>query len=85
LRGAYGPHRRPRHLDSADGTARDRCRRETYRRRAQGAAGGTAGLPGRNLWNDEELPAKVTLQLAAGNVITVETPGGGGYGVGGGA
>ena len=27
-----------------------------------------------------ELPAKVTRQLAAGDVIRIETPGGGGYG-----
>ncbi len=59
-----------------------RCSLLTERRaRApQGAAGGAPGLPGRNLRNGEELPAKVTLALAAGDVITVETPGGGGYG-----
>jgi N-methylhydantoinase B/oxoprolinase/acetone carboxylase alpha subunit len=28
----------------------------------------------------DELPAKVTLQLSAGDVVTVETPGGGGFG-----
>ena len=59
-----------------------RCSLLTERRaRApQGAAGGEAGLAGRNLWNGEPVPAKVTLALAAGDVVTVETPGGGGYG-----
>ena len=59
-----------------------RCSLLTERRaRApQGADGGAPGLPGRNLLNGEELPAKVTLALAAGDVITVETPGGGGFG-----
>jgi len=46
----------------------------------QGERGGGAGTPGRNLLNDEQLPAKVTRDLAAGDVITIETPGGGGYG-----
>ena len=30
--------------------------------------------------NGEELPAKVTRQLAAGDVVRIETPGGGGWG-----
>ena len=30
--------------------------------------------------NGEALPAKVTRELAAGDVVTIETPGGGGYG-----
>jgi N-methylhydantoinase B len=46
----------------------------------QGAQGGGEGLPGRNLLNDEELPAKVTRALSAGDVVRVETPGGGAYG-----
>ena len=46
----------------------------------KGAAGGGDGAPGRNLLNGEPLPAKVTAPLQAGDVITVETPGGGGYG-----
>ncbi len=45
-----------------------------------GAAGGTPGSPGRTLLNSQELPAKTTRQLRAGDVIRVETPGGGGYG-----
>jgi N-methylhydantoinase B len=30
--------------------------------------------------NGTEVPAKVTLDLEAGDVVTIETPGGGGYG-----
>jgi N-methylhydantoinase B len=54
----------------------------TDRRRhaPRGLAGGASGLPGRNLLNGEELPAKVTRELAAGDVVTIETPGGGGWG-----
>jgi N-methylhydantoinase B len=46
----------------------------------QGERGGDAGAPGSNLLNDEELRAKVTRDLAAGDVLRIETPGGGGYG-----
>jgi N-methylhydantoinase B len=54
----------------------------TDRRRhaPQGLEGGEPGRPGRNLLNGEELPAKTTQELAAGDVVTVETPGGGGWG-----
>jgi N-methylhydantoinase B len=45
-----------------------------------GANGGRPGKPGRNLVNGQEVPPKTTCQLAAGDVITVETPGGGGWG-----
>ena len=46
----------------------------------RGAAGGADGAPGRTLVNGEEQPAKVTLPLAAGDVVRIETPGGGGFG-----
>jgi N-methylhydantoinase B len=45
-----------------------------------GAAGGEQGAPGRTLLNGKELPPKATRQLRAGDVIRVETPGGGGFG-----
>jgi N-methylhydantoinase B len=45
-----------------------------------GARGGSSGEPGRNLLNGRELPAKVTVDVSAGDVITIETPGGGGFG-----
>jgi N-methylhydantoinase B len=46
----------------------------------QGIGRGEPGAPGRNLLNGAELPSKVTRALEAGDVITIETPGGGGYG-----
>jgi N-methylhydantoinase B len=45
-----------------------------------GAAGGGPGEQGRNLVNGGAVPAKVDLGLAAGDVITILTPGGGGFG-----
>jgi N-methylhydantoinase B len=45
-----------------------------------GAAGGADGSRGRNRVNGEEIPAKVTRDLQPGDVVTVETPGGGGFG-----
>jgi N-methylhydantoinase B len=54
----------------------------TDRRRhaPQGLAGGGPGRPGRNLVNGDEVPGKTTRELEAGDVVTVETPGGGGFG-----
>ncbi|MFN2471585.1 MAG: hydantoinase B/oxoprolinase family protein [Gaiellaceae bacterium] len=46
----------------------------------QGARGGEPGATGRNLLNGHELPAKASVSLEAGDVLTIETPGGGGYG-----
>ncbi|TML58596.1 MAG: hydantoinase B/oxoprolinase family protein [Actinobacteria bacterium] len=46
----------------------------------QGERGGEEGAPGRNSLNGDPLPAKVTRDLAAGDVVTIETPGGGGWG-----
>ena len=46
----------------------------------RGSAGGAPGAPGRNLVNGDAVPAKTTRALAAGDVVTVETPGGGGWG-----
>jgi N-methylhydantoinase B len=45
-----------------------------------GERGGEPGTPGRNALDGEPLPAKVTRDLAAGDVVTIETPGGGGFG-----
>jgi N-methylhydantoinase B len=56
---------------------------ERRRHAPAGVAGGAAGDPGRNLLNGEELPGKVTLDLDLGDVVTIETPGGGGYGASG--
>jgi N-methylhydantoinase B len=46
----------------------------------RGEQGGGPGLPGRNLLNGEELPAKMTGSLSPGDVVRIETPGGGGFG-----
>jgi N-methylhydantoinase B len=45
-----------------------------------GQAGGAPGLPGRNLLNGEELPPFASRELAPGDLLRIETPGGGGYG-----
>jgi N-methylhydantoinase B len=54
----------------------------TDRRRygPHGLEGGEPGRVGRNLLNDKELPPKVSREMQAGDLVTVETPGGGGYG-----
>jgi len=46
----------------------------------QGARGGEPGEPGRNFLNGAELPGKATRDLDAGDLVRVETPGGGGFG-----
>jgi N-methylhydantoinase B len=46
----------------------------------RGEHGGGDGAPGRNLLNGEEVPAKTTRELRAGDVVRIETPGGGGWG-----
>jgi N-methylhydantoinase B len=45
-----------------------------------GRNGGGDGAPGRNLRNGERLPSKAEGDLARGDSIRVETPGGGGHG-----
>lgn len=45
-----------------------------------GAEGGAAGTVGRNLLNGAVLPAKTRVAMRAGDVLTIETPGGGGWG-----
>ena len=56
----------------------------TERRRhgPAGNAGGSDGQPGINALNGETLPSKTTLRLAAGDILRIETPGGGGWGKG---
>ena len=54
-------------------------------RRRHGPAGGTGGLDGKagaNLLNGQRLASKTTLRLAAGDILRIETPGGGGWGKG---
>lgn len=45
-----------------------------------GANGGHAAQPGVNRLNDTVLPAKTRVTMQAGDVLTLETPGGGGWG-----
>jgi N-methylhydantoinase B len=54
---------------------------ERRRHRPRGVRGGESGAAGRNLLNGEVVPAKLTADVRAGDVITIETPGGGGFGV----
>jgi N-methylhydantoinase B len=53
---------------------------ERRARAPQGERGGKPGASGRNLLNGEPLPAKATRDLVEGDVVTIETPGGGGFG-----
>jgi len=75
--------------DGGDGVVRELrvledCRlsvlAERRRHAPHGRAGGEDGARGRTLVNGEEQPPKLTRQLRAGDVVRVETPGGGGYG-----
>jgi N-methylhydantoinase B len=53
---------------------------ERRRRAPRGARGGGDGAPGRDLLDGHEIPAKVSGDLASGDILTIETPGGGGHG-----
>lgn len=53
---------------------------ERRRSRPWGLLGGGAGQPGRNLLDGVELGAKVSLHAKQGQVLEIETPGGGGWG-----
>ena len=75
-RGGEGVVRRYRVLDRCTVTLLT----ERRTRAPRGAMGGGDGKPGRNLLNGEPLPAKCRRELQAGDVLTIETPGGGGYG-----
>lgn len=54
----------------------------TERRRhwPAGALGGRPGMSGQNLLNGQAIPAKCRIELNPGDVVTVMTPGGGGWG-----
>jgi N-methylhydantoinase B len=60
------------------------CRLSLLSQRRQlaprGARGGGDGQPGRNLLNGIELPAFASMDLEPGDLLRIETPGGGGYG-----
>jgi N-methylhydantoinase B len=56
---------------------------ERRRHAPRGAAGGSAGSPGRDLLDGRAIPAKSTGTLQPGQRLRIETPGGGGFGDGG--
>ena len=53
---------------------------ERRRRAPPGRAGGEDGARGRTFVNGEEQPPKLTRRLSVGDLVRVETPGGGGHG-----
>jgi N-methylhydantoinase B len=53
---------------------------ERRRHAPRGRNGGEDGVPGRNLRNGAPLPSKCEGELAAGDRLRIETPGGGGHG-----
>jgi N-methylhydantoinase B len=53
---------------------------ERRRHAPPGRHGGEDGARGRTLVNGEAQPPKLTRRLRAGDVVRVETPGGGGHG-----
>jgi N-methylhydantoinase B len=79
-RGGNGIIREIELLENAQVTILSERRRfEPY-----GLAGGENGLPGRNILirdgEEKELPGKVSCEVEAGDIISVQTPGGGGFG-----
>jgi N-methylhydantoinase B len=53
---------------------------ERRRHRPWGLSGGAPGKSGANWRGQQQLPAKVSVELAAGETLTLCTPGGGGWG-----
>lgn len=54
---------------------------ERRTRKPWGCAGGTAGEAGLNTLNGKVLAGKVCLEVSKDDLLTIETPGGGGYGL----
>ncbi len=55
---------------------------ERRRRQPWGLAGGGAGVAGQNCYDGKILPGKVSFMAQAGKTLTLNTPGGGGWGAG---
>jgi len=53
---------------------------DLLRHAPSGTAGGASGAPGLNQLNGRSIPAKCRMELEPGDVVTVMTPGGGGWG-----
>ena len=45
-----------------------------------GLEGGNSGQPGKNMLDGEVLGGKCQMRVQAGQTLSIETPGGGGYG-----
>jgi N-methylhydantoinase B len=75
-RGGDGVLRRYRVLEPCTVTLLTERRRLAPR----GAAGGRDAATGRNMLNGAAVPAKCRLELKPGDEVSIETPGGGGYG-----
>ena len=77
FRGGDGVIRRYRFLEGAEVSLLTERRRNP----PWGLEGGQAGQCGNNILDGQELSGKVQFQAAADQVLSVETPGGGGYGI----
>ncbi|MCX7063949.1 MAG: hydantoinase B/oxoprolinase family protein, partial [Proteobacteria bacterium] len=53
---------------------------ERRRRGPWGLAGGGPGAPGSNLLNGVPLPSKTAFEVRPGDILTITTPSGGGWG-----
>jgi N-methylhydantoinase B len=73
-----------RSVELVEGTATATLLADRHTLAPQGVDGGEAGTPGRHTLlrdgREVPLPAKTTLTLQTGDVLTIQTPGGGGYG-----
>jgi N-methylhydantoinase B len=47
----------------------------------QGVSGGKPGAKGVNLLDGQPIPGKVSMRLRAGQRLSIQTPGGGGWGL----
>jgi N-methylhydantoinase B len=75
-RGGEGIIKQIEFLTAADvSILSDRRRRGPY-----GLAGGKPGKPGRNRLNKRSLPGKTRVEVRPGDILTIESPGGGGFG-----
>lgn len=73
-----------RSLQLLEGTAQATLLSDRHVVGAPGVRGGAAGAPGRHMLTrngaETALPGKISLRLEPGDVLTIQTPGGGGYG-----
>lgn len=77
FRGGDGVKRQYRFLEGAEVSLLTERRKYS----PWGLEGGQPGQCGSNELNGRKLPGKVRFQAVAGEILTIETPGGGGYGI----